>query len=78
MRNDVIELPELWRNVHDVAVLEPDVVEPHFCQDFLAISDLLLPAYDSYEVMIATYLAMIVPVFLGKLLARGNGNWIIA
>ena len=41
----------------------------------LAISDMLLPAYGSYGVMIATYLAMIVPVFLGKWLAGGNGGW---
>jgi hypothetical protein len=41
----------------------------------LAVSDVLLPAYDSYGVMIATYLAMVVPVFLGKLLAGGRGGW---
>ena len=43
----------------------------------LAISDILLPAYDSYAVMVATYAAMIFPVFLGKLLARGRGKWSI-
>ena len=33
----------------------------------LAISDLLLPAYDSIPVMIATYAAMIVPVWFGRM-----------
>jgi hypothetical protein len=32
----------------------------------LAISDLLLPAYDSIPVMIATYAVMIVPVWFGR------------
>src|SRR5215212_1826838 len=33
----------------------------------LAISDLLLPAYNSIPVMIATYAVMIVPVWLGRM-----------
>ena len=33
----------------------------------LAISDLLLPAYNSIPVMIATYAAMIVPVWFGRM-----------
>src|SRR5262249_16765856 len=33
----------------------------------LAISDLLLPAYDSIPVMIATYAVMIVPVWFGRM-----------
>src|SRR5262249_9799663 len=33
----------------------------------LAISDLLLPAYDSIPVMIATYVVMIVPVWFGRM-----------
>jgi hypothetical protein len=33
----------------------------------LAVSDLLLPAYDSIPVMIATYVVMIVPVWFGRM-----------
>ena len=41
----------------------------------LAISDLLLPAYNSIPVMIATYAVMIVPVWLGPVAARRNRGW---
>lgn len=34
----------------------------------LAISDLLLPAYDSVAVLLATYAVMVLPVWLGRLL----------
>src|SRR5215510_585945 len=36
----------------------------------LAISDLLLPAYDSIPVMIATYAVMIAPVWFGRMQRR--------
>src|SRR5215475_6457765 len=42
-----------------IAVLVPVTI--------LAISDLLLPAYDSIPVMIATYAVMIVPVWFGRM-----------
>lgn len=38
----------------------------------LAISDLLLPAYNQIVVMAITYLAMIAPVALGRLLRNGQ------
>ena len=41
----------------------------------LAISDLLLPAYDSVAVMIATYVVMAVPVLLGRLLRGRHAGW---
>jgi hypothetical protein len=37
----------------------------------LAISDLLLPAYDSIAVLLATYAVMVVPVWFGRML-RGE------
>jgi hypothetical protein len=41
----------------------------------LAISDLLLPAYNSVPVLIVKYLAMTLPVFFGRsLLARGSSG----
>jgi hypothetical protein len=44
----------------------------------LAISDVLLPAYGSFGVMVATYVAMVIPVFLGKLLSSGRTTGSIA
>ena len=41
----------------------------------LAISDLLLPAYDSFGVMIATYAVMIVPVLFGRWLQPAQARW---
>lgn len=41
----------------------------------LVISDLLLPAYDSVAVMIATYAVMTAPVFFGKLLRGRHSGW---
>jgi hypothetical protein len=41
----------------------------------LAISDLLLPAYDSIPVMIATYAVMIVPVWFGRLQRSQQSRW---
>lgn len=41
----------------------------------LAISDLRLAAYDSYEVMAVTYAAMAFPAALGKWLGRNRGGW---
>jgi hypothetical protein len=41
----------------------------------LAVSDLLLPAYDSIPVMIATYAVMIVPVWFGRLQRGERSLW---
>lgn len=41
----------------------------------LAISDLLLPAHDNLPVMLATYGVMIVPVWLGRMMANSHGGW---
>ena len=42
----------------------------------LAVSDLLLPAYDSIPVMIATYAIMITPVWMGRFLRnRPETRW---
>jgi hypothetical protein len=41
----------------------------------LAISDLLLPAYNSIPVMLATYAVMIVPVWLGRMQRGEQGRW---
>ena len=41
----------------------------------LAISDLLLPAYNSIPVMLATYAVMIVPVWLGRMQRGEHGRW---
>ena len=38
----------------------------------LAVSDLLLPAYNSFAVMVVTYAAMIAPVWLGRMLRGEN------
>src|SRR5712691_10004622 len=43
----------------------------------LAISDLLLPAYDSIPVMIATYAVMIVPVWFGRLQRGEQQPWLV-
>jgi hypothetical protein len=42
----------------------------------LAISDTILASYGSMGVMIATYGAMVIPVFLGKLLVNVRGTMI--
>ncbi|HVT27343.1 MAG TPA: DUF6580 family putative transport protein [Lacipirellulaceae bacterium] len=42
----------------------------------LAISDLILPAYDSIAVMIATYAVMIVPVWFGRLQRGEHRRWL--
>jgi hypothetical protein len=42
----------------------------------LAISDLLLPAYNSIPVMIATYAGMVVPVWLGRMQRGENPRWL--
>jgi hypothetical protein len=44
----------------------------------LAISDLILPAYDSIPVMIATYAVMIVPVWFGRLQRGEQPRWLAA
>ena len=44
----------------------------------LAISDLLLPAYNSIPVMIATYAVMIVPVWLGRSQRGDHPRWLAA
>lgn len=44
----------------------------------LAISDLILPAYDSIAVMIATYAVMIVPVWFGRLQRGEQARWLAA
>jgi hypothetical protein len=41
----------------------------------LAVSDLMLPAYDSTAVMVATYGVMTVPVALGRMMAKAPGGW---
>jgi hypothetical protein len=40
----------------------------------LAISDLILPAYNNVPVLLVTYAAMIAPVWLGRLLRGENHN----
>lgn len=40
----------------------------------LAISDLRLPAYDSVLVMLATYAALVLPVWFGRYLRRGQSG----
>jgi hypothetical protein len=40
----------------------------------LLISDYLLPAYDSFGVMVATYAVMLVPVWLGRALRQPDTN----
>ncbi len=42
----------------------------------LAVSDLILPAYDSIPVMIATYAVMIVPVWFGRLQRGEQRRWL--
>jgi hypothetical protein len=42
----------------------------------LAISDLILPAYDSIPVMIATYATMTVPVWFGRLQRGEYSRWV--
>jgi len=44
----------------------------------LAISDLLLPAYNSIPVMIATYAVMIVPVWFGRSQRGEHPRWVAA
>ena len=41
----------------------------------LLISDLLLPAYNSFAVMIATYAIMTLPVCFGRLLRKPGTTW---
>jgi len=53
-----------------IAVLVPIAI--------LAISDLLLPAYNSIPVMIATYAVMIVPVWFGRLQRGEHPRWLAA
>ena len=43
----------------------------------LAISDLILPAYDSIPVMLATYFVMTVPVWFGRLQRRPQPRWLL-
>src|SRR4029077_741817 len=50
-----------------IAVLVPIAI--------LAISDLLLPAYNSIPVMLATYAVMIVPVWLGRSQRGDQSRW---
>jgi hypothetical protein len=50
-----------------VAALVPVVI--------LLASDVLLPAYDSLGVMIATYAVMMVPIGFGRLLRNSDGTW---
>ncbi len=42
----------------------------------LAISDLMLPAYNSVPVMIATYAVMIVPVWFGRMQRGEHPRWL--
>jgi|tagenome__1003787_1003787.scaffolds.fasta_scaffold20871424_2 hypothetical protein len=51
-----------------IAVLVPIAI--------LAISDLLLPAYNSIPVMIATYAVMIVPVWFGRSQRAEQPRWL--
>jgi hypothetical protein len=44
----------------------------------LAISDLLLPAYNSIPVLIATYAVMIVPVWFGRSQRGEHPRWLAA
>ncbi len=44
----------------------------------LAVSDLLLPAYNSIPVMLATYAVMVVPVWLGRLQRGERPRWLAA
>ena len=44
----------------------------------LAISDLLLPAYNSFPVMLATYAVMTVPVWFGRMLRGEHRGWGLA
>src|SRR6478735_12517992 len=44
----------------------------------LAISDLLLPAYNSIPVMIATYVVMIAPVWFGRSQRAEQPRWLAA
>jgi hypothetical protein len=53
-----------------VAVLVPITI--------LAISDLLLPAYNSLPVMLATYAVMAVPIWFGRLLRGEQRRWGLA
>jgi hypothetical protein len=53
-----------------IAVLVPIAI--------LAISDLLLPAYNSIPVMIATYAVMIVPVWFGRSQRGEHPRWLAA
>jgi hypothetical protein len=53
-----------------IAVLVPIAI--------LAISDLLLPAYNSIPVMIATYAVMIVPVWFGRSQRGEHPRWLEA
>jgi hypothetical protein len=41
----------------------------------LAITDLLLPAHDNLAVMVATYAVMTLPIWLGRMMARGGARW---
>jgi hypothetical protein len=41
----------------------------------LAISDLLLPSYDSVPVLITTYAVMTLPVWLGRMMRREQSRW---
>jgi hypothetical protein len=42
----------------------------------LAISDLILPAYDNWPVMFATYVVMVVPVWFGRLQRGERSRWL--
>ena len=44
----------------------------------LAVSDLLLPAYNSLLVMLATYAVMAVPVWFGRMLRGEHRGWRLA
>ena len=44
----------------------------------LAISDLLLPGYNSFLVMLATYAVMTVPVWFGRMLRGEHRGWGLA
>jgi hypothetical protein len=44
----------------------------------LAISDLMLPAYDNIPVLAATYAIMTLPVWLGRLQRREQSPWLAA
>jgi hypothetical protein len=41
----------------------------------LAVSDLILPAYDNMGVLVVKYATMILPVFLGRFLAGRGEGW---